>query len=169
MNFSHLYLLSFNGTRNTNLSKPLPSAISSLKLWLERKGTGTIMQATSLQTKILVQQKRSLFQNHHAGAVLRLPGTDALGRPLATTFWKRRSKRGTCARAQQNNGTARQNQLNSDEKWRKRRTWRKRRPSLKISIFFNLHTANTKLTIEVDCVFAGVKLISPTDNWNISC
>ena len=32
-----------------------------------------------------------------------------------------------------------------------------------------LQHAYRKHQIEVDCVFAGVKLISPTDNWNISC
>ena len=31
-------------------------------------------------------KKSSTFQNIHAVAVLRLPGADALGRPLATTF-----------------------------------------------------------------------------------
>ena len=52
------------------------------------------MEATSPQTDILGlpcsvkknSKKNSLSQNHHAGAVLRLPGADALGRPLATTF-----------------------------------------------------------------------------------
>ena len=35
--------------------------------------------------------------------------------------------------------------------------------------FLQLAYRKHPLTIEVDCVFAGVKLISPTDNWNISC
>ena len=35
--------------------------------------------------------------------------------------------------------------------------------------FLQLAYRKHQMTIEVDCVFAGVKLISPTDNWNISC
>ena len=68
-----------------NVKKPINPYLKLEKMWAWHYPWVDI--PTYHNSKLSRKNKKNpLFQKYNADAVLRLPGADALGRPLATTF-----------------------------------------------------------------------------------